>query len=61
MSESEWYWCLVHKAVEHGPGCPNRQRLGPYATEFEAAHAIEHAAERNEEWREQDKEWDAGA
>jgi len=28
-------------------GCPNSERMGPYATQAEADAAIEHAAERN--------------
>ncbi|GAA4639979.1 hypothetical protein GCM10023196_103690 [Actinoallomurus vinaceus] len=49
--EGKWFFCLKHRKVEYGPGCPNRERMGPYATEDEAAHAFERAAERNEEWR----------
>jgi hypothetical protein len=44
----DWYFCLEHQAVEHGPGCPNAMRLGPYATEEEASAAIERAHERSE-------------
>ncbi|RJL32860.1 hypothetical protein [Bailinhaonella thermotolerans] len=53
----DWWYCLRHMRVEHGPGCPNKDRLGPYETEAEAANAMRTAAERNEAWREQDKEW----
>jgi hypothetical protein len=28
-------------------GCPNSERMGPYATHGEADAALEHAAERN--------------
>ncbi|MCO6005607.1 hypothetical protein NE236_11505 [Actinoallomurus purpureus] len=52
--EGKWFFCLKHRKVEHGPGCPNRDRMGPYDTEDEAAHAFERAAQRNEEWRRKD-------
>ena len=46
-----WY-CLKHHAVEPVEGCPNKDRLGPYETEAEAARALEKAAERTEAWDE---------
>ena len=36
-----WYYCLVHQRVEPEEGCANAERLGPYATEAEAQHALE--------------------
>lgn len=44
----DWYYCLTHQAVEHGVGCPNAERMGPYATELEASTAIERAHEKSE-------------
>ena len=52
----EWYYCLHHKKVEEGPECPGRDRLGPYATQAEAARAIETVHERNDEW-DSDPRW----
>jgi hypothetical protein len=52
--DSKWYFCLKHMRVEHGAGCPDRDRMGPYDSENEAANALQHAAERNEQWRAQD-------
>jgi hypothetical protein len=43
-----WYYCLVHQRVEPEEGCANAERLGPYATEAEAQHALELAKQRNE-------------
>ncbi len=43
-----WYYCLVHQKVEPEEGCANAERLGPYATEGEAAQALELARERNQ-------------
>ncbi|GAA3066253.1 hypothetical protein GCM10020000_57890 [Streptomyces olivoverticillatus] len=52
----EWYYCLVHHAVEEGPQCRAADRMGPYGTREEAAHAMETSRERNEEWR-NDPRW----
>jgi hypothetical protein len=43
-----WYYCLVHQKVEPEVGCANAERLGPYATESEAAAALDLAKQRNE-------------
>lgn len=51
-----WWFCLRHQAVEHGPGCPDRERMGPYATAQEAANALSTAASRNEAWDGQDED-----
>jgi len=42
-----WYYCLEHMRSEPEDGCPNSERLGPYATQAEANTAIDLAAERN--------------
>jgi hypothetical protein len=47
--EAQWWWCLTHARVEKGPGCPDMQRLGPYATEAEAATVLERTARRTAE------------
>lgn len=48
--EEQWWFNLITQQVEQGPGAPNRERLGPYATKDEAEHALQKAAERNEAW-----------
>lgn len=48
--DGKWFYCLKHKRVEHGPGCPDRDRMGPYDSENEATNALQRAKERNEEW-----------
>ncbi len=55
MAEEYWY-CLKHQAVEGRQGCRNADRLGPYATQHEAATALERVQERNEAW-ENDPAW----
>ncbi|WP_309648931.1 hypothetical protein [Nocardioides sp.] len=59
MSDSEFWYCIKHSRVEGHDGCPNKERLGPYATEAEASRALETAAERTEAWdKESDSGWD---
>ena len=48
--DDRWWYCLTHSRVEHGPGCPDKDRLGPYPTQEEAARALEKVRERNKEW-----------
>jgi hypothetical protein len=45
--EQRWWWRLTHQRVERDLGCANTDRLGPYATPEEAAHALETVHERN--------------
>jgi hypothetical protein len=59
-ADGQWYYCLKHGRAEHGPGCPGRHRMGPYATENDAANALEHARERTEQWDAEDEEWREG-
>ena len=53
-SENGWWYCLKHHRVEHDTIEPVKDRLGPYATEEEASHALETVKRRNEEWDAQD-------
>jgi hypothetical protein len=48
--DKSWWFCLKHHNVEQGPGCPGKDRLGPYATRAEAENALETVKRRNEEW-----------
>ncbi|MER6395020.1 MULTISPECIES: hypothetical protein [unclassified Kitasatospora] len=54
----EWFYCIKHAKVEEGPECPAKDRLGPYASREEAAHALETAEERNREWKNDDERFD---
>jgi hypothetical protein len=51
-----WYYCLKHDAVEPEAGCANKDRLGPYASQEEAANALALAARRNEAWAAADED-----
>ncbi|GLW62963.1 hypothetical protein Arub01_12070 [Actinomadura rubrobrunea] len=56
--DGDWWFCLKHLRVEHGPGCANKDRMGPYGSEAAAGNALQLARERNEAWREQDEDED---
>ena len=56
MADEEFWFCLKHHQVEGREGCRNKDRLGPYPTADEAAHALEKVEERNEAW-EHDPAW----
>lgn len=56
MTDTEYWYCLTHNRVEGPDGCRDDERLGPYATEAEAARALEKVQERNEEW-DNDPKW----
>lgn len=53
--DQRWWFCLRHSAAEHGPGCPNRVRLGPYPSREAAENALQTVQERNEEWESDDE------
>jgi hypothetical protein len=53
--DQSWWFCLKHMEVEHGAGCPGKDRLGPYPTREAAADALQTVRRRNEEWEAQDR------
>ncbi len=57
MADTVEYWyCITHNRVEARDGCPNKDRMGPYDTEAEAARALETAAEKTDAW-DNDPQW----
>ncbi|WP_370771016.1 hypothetical protein [Actinomadura roseirufa] len=55
-NDGDWWFCLKHMKVEHGSGCPDKDRMGPYETEAAAAGALATARERNEQWSRQNED-----
>ncbi|HYK68039.1 MAG TPA: hypothetical protein VEV45_08855 [Streptosporangiaceae bacterium] len=53
--DKSWWFCLRHHDVEQGPGCPGKDRLGPYPTREAAERALETVRQRNEAWDAQDR------
>lgn len=45
----QWWFCLVHKAVEEDSLCPNASRLGPYESRELAQTALERMSKRQED------------
>lgn len=56
LDGSFWY-CVRHRRVEPYQGCKNADRIGPFQTETEAAHALETIAEREELYETEDSRW----
>lgn len=52
----QWWFCLIHKAVEAESGCPNQSRLGPYDSEALAIGAIDRISTRNAQLDEQEED-----
>jgi hypothetical protein len=50
----EWWFNLRTQQVEEGPGDPNSERLGPYATREEAAGVLARMRARNERFDAED-------
>ena len=51
-----FYWCLEHKCVEESIGCGSTTRIGPYATQAEAATALDRTRQREAEQEVRDKQ-----
>jgi hypothetical protein len=51
---AQWWFNLRTLTVEQGPGDPNSERMGPYATREEAQSAMERAHARSEAWDAED-------
>lgn len=56
QGDGDWWFCLKHMKAEHGPGCPNKDRMGPYGSQADASGALALARERNEAWRAQNED-----
>ena len=52
--EPQYFYCIKHHTVEGLVGCKAKDRLGPYHTREEAAHALEKVRERNQQWSSSD-------
>ena len=46
----QWWFCLIHLAVESGPGCPDESRLGPFDTQEQAQTVLDRMKQRNEDF-----------
>jgi hypothetical protein len=53
--EGTYWYCMKHHRVEGYHGCPNSDRIGPFATEVEAEHALETIAARERKYEAEEK------
>jgi hypothetical protein len=56
--EGTFWFCLDHHTVEAFHGCGSQNRIGPFATESEAARALQTIAERERRYEAEDSAWD---
>jgi hypothetical protein len=54
LTGGDWWFNLRTQRVEQGQGDPNSERLGPYATEAEAAAVLDRMRRRNESFDKDD-------
>lgn len=54
---SEFYYNTKTSEIEEGMQSPAIELMGPYPTREAAQHALESAAEHNEQWVEETEEW----
>lgn len=59
LTESGYYYNLISGQVEKGLVSSWTDRMGPYATQEEAAAALEKARDRSEAWDEADRKWES--
>ena len=45
----QWWFCLIHKAVEEDSLCPNASRIGPYESRELAQTALDRMSKRQED------------
>jgi hypothetical protein len=57
----EYWFCLKHHRVERYEDTDSANRIGPFATEAEAARALQTIAERNEKYDREDAEWNGNS
>lgn len=55
-----WYNLRTGQVETEGSKSRGEDLMGPYATHDEAAHALQKARERTEEWDEADRRWNEG-
>ena len=59
MAPDSWYWCLEHDRPEpEGDQCRADDRMGPYPSREEAVNWRHKADQREERWKEQDRQWE---
>jgi hypothetical protein len=52
----QWWFCLVHQAVEQGAGCPDQSRFGPFETQADAKSVLERMHKRDTDFESSDED-----
>lgn len=55
-----YFWCTDHRAVEGEHGCRAEVRMGPYANQDAAEHALQTSHERTAKQDAEDEAWREG-
>ena len=58
LTETGYYYNISTGQVEKGLVSSWSDRMGPYATQEDAAAALEKARDRSEAWDEADRKWE---
>ena len=56
----EYWFCMAHHRVEKYEDTDSANRIGPFATEEQAARALQTIQERNERYDAEDEAWNNG-
>lgn len=48
--DGTWWWCMKHERAEVYENTDSPDRLGPFATQDEAAHALKTIADREDSY-----------
>ncbi len=56
----EYWFCMKHRRVEKYGETDSTNRIGPFPTEQQAAHALETIADREKAYDKEDSEWEEG-
>lgn len=56
----EFWFCMEHRRVEKLEDTDSANRIGPFPTQEQAAHALETIHEREKAYDREDAEWENG-
>ena len=54
--DGTWWWCLQHARAEEYSQTDSPERLGPFSTQDEAAHALKTIADREEAYAREEED-----
>ncbi|HEY3737376.1 MAG TPA: hypothetical protein VGL26_08015 [Jatrophihabitans sp.] len=54
----EFWWCMTHSRVEKFEDTDSANRIGPFKTHDEAAHALQTIRDRESAYHKEDSRWE---